>query len=128
MRQPLIEMKYRLDSVRKNRTRLRRKFIATPPKRRKPVARKRTINWLPLLFVFVAWLSLLLGMIYLAFLGNEIQKMRVEYRPWEELYDPSIPLIPPLSKEEKPKPRILGKETKDCYTARRGAHYYTECK
>jgi hypothetical protein len=32
----------------------------------------------------------------------------------------------PVVKEE-PKPKIIKKNTSDCYTARRGGQYYTDC-
>lgn len=118
----MVEMKYRLDSVRKNRTRLRRKFITTPPKKKKPIQRKRKSNWLFPLLVFVAWLSLVLGIIYLA-----TRHPTIEHRSVDLLYQPMLPLVPPLPKEEKPKPRILGKDSRYCYPARSNGGYYNEC-
>ena len=121
-------MKYRLDSARKNKTRLRRKFITTPAKKKPTRQRKRKTNWLGV--ILSGWC--LVSIVGLAYLYTKEPK--VEYRTTLLMEQPTIPLIPPLSsepkiviKEVKSKPKIIRKDTSNCYMARRDGQYFMDC-
>jgi hypothetical protein len=126
MRQFLRVMKYRLDSVRKNKTRLKRKFLASPPKKKAPVSRRKNQTWLlPAIIVVLILLNAVV--MFFAHRSAPQEKTIIKETIRETIKE--VPQVPVIKEEpiRKPKPKVMKKDTSNCYQARRNGVYYTDC-
>lgn len=126
-------MKYRLDSVRRNKTRLKRRFLMTPPVKKQRPPRKKKWSFLP---VFVVLSYLLIGVSY--FWQQKVSEQKI-YQLKEEI---AFAHAANLVMKEEPQPQKVvvkevekkvyvtrrGKRNKDCVYSRVGASYSTVCK
>jgi hypothetical protein len=121
-------MKYRLDSARKNKTRLKRRFITSPPKKKTKRIPRRTSKWNIGLVLWYGMFAILVGLII--YLHIYTRPPVVEYRTKVLMEQPQIPLVPPLPPsflQKEKAPKVIKKDTSNCYQARRNGVYYTDC-
>jgi len=120
-------MKYRLDSVRKNKTRLKRKFLASPPKKKAPVSRRKNQTWL-LPAIIVVLILLNAAIMFFAHNSAPQEKTIIKETIRETIKEvPQMPVIKEEPVIRKPKPKVLKKDTKNCYPAVKNGRYYNEC-
>lgn len=81
--------------------------------------------------VIIVFVGYLLGIAGIGYIYT--QRPVIEHRTTLLMEQPQIPLVPPLVSESAPGPRtekapkVIKRDTKNCYMARRDGHYFMDC-